>query len=77
MSNQSKRILKNTLFLYVRLVLVMGITLFTTRELLSALGIEDYGVFNVVCGFVSMFSFLNTSLANGTQRFYNYGRVPP
>lgn len=50
----------------------MGITLFTTRELLSALGIEDYGVFNVVCGFVSMFSFLNTSLANGTQRFYNY-----
>ena len=50
----------------------MAITLYTTRALLAALGVEDYGVYNVVCGFVSMFSFLNTSMANGTQRFYNY-----
>lgn len=72
MALNNKRIAKNTIFLYIRMLLVMFITLFTTRELLSALGVEDYGVYNVVCGFVSMFSFLNTSLANGTQRFYNY-----
>lgn len=75
MSNRkenNKRVAKNTIFLYIRMVIVMFITLFTTRELLSALGIVDYGVYNVICGFVSMFTFLNTSMANGTQRFYNY-----
>lgn len=71
-SENNKRVAKNTLFLYLRMIIVMGITLFTTRALLSALGVEDYGVYNVVCGFVSMFGFLNTSMANGTQRFYNY-----
>lgn len=72
--NQSnnKRVAKNTLYLYLRMIIVMGITLYTTRALLAVLGVEDYGVYNVVCGFVSMFSFLNTSMANGTQRFYNY-----
>lgn len=68
----NKRVAKNTLFLYMRMIIVMGITLYTTRALLAALGVEDYGVYNVVCGFVSMFAFLNTSMANGTQRFYNY-----
>ncbi len=50
----------------------MLITLYTTRALLVALGVDDYGLYNVVCGFVSMFSFLNTSMANGIQRFYNF-----
>ena len=54
------------------MIIVMVITLYTTRALLAALGVEDFGIYNVVCGFVSMFSFLNTSMANGTQRFYNY-----
>lgn len=71
-SANNKRVAKNTLFLYLRMIIVMVITLYTTRALLTALGVEDYGVYNVVCGFVSMFSFLNTSMANGTQRFYNY-----
>lgn len=71
-TSNNKRIAKNTLFLYMRMIIVMAITLYTTRALLAALGIEDYGVYNVVCGFVSMFAFLNTSMANGTQRFYNY-----
>lgn len=70
--SNNKRIAKNTLFLYMRMIIVMGITLYTTRALLTYLGVEDYGVYNVVCGFVSMFGFLNTSMANGTQRFYNY-----
>lgn len=71
-SSNNIRVAKNTLFLYLRMIIVMIITLYTTRGLLAALGIEDYGVYNVVCGFVSLFSFLNTSMANGIQRFYNY-----
>lgn len=70
--SNNKRVAKNTIFLYIRMLIVMIITLYTTRALLSALGVEDYGVYNVVCGFVSMFAFLNTSMSNGTQRFYNY-----
>ena len=70
--NNNKRIFKNTIFLYIRMLVVMLINLYTTRALLVSLGINDYGLYNVVCGFVSMFSFLNTSMANGTQRFYNY-----
>ena len=54
------------------MVIVLGISLYTTRLVLKILGIEDYGVYNVVCGFVAMFAFLNTSMSNGIQRFYNY-----
>lgn len=56
----------------IRMVIVLCITLYTTRVLLNALGVEDYGVYNVVCGFVSMFAFLNTSMSNGIQRFFNF-----
>lgn len=72
--NQSanKRIAKNTIFLYIRMLFVLLITLYTTRVVLNALGIEDYGIYNVVCGFVTLFSFLNTSLSQGIQRFLNY-----
>lgn len=70
--NANQRIAKNTIFLYIRMLVVMAINLYTTRALLAALGIDDYGLYNVVCGFVSMFSFLNTSMSNGTQRFYNF-----
>lgn len=70
--NNNKRIAKNTFVLYVRMLLVMVINLYTTRALLAALGINDYGLYNVVCGFVSMFNFLNTSMSNGIQRFYSY-----
>lgn len=68
----NKRIARNTLFLYVRLILVMVVSLYTVRIVLNALGVVDYGIYNVVGGFVSMFGFLNTSMANGIQRFYNY-----
>lgn len=66
------KIAKNTIFLYLRLVVVMLVNLYTTRVVLEVLGVSDYGVYNVVCGFVSMFGVLNTSLSNGVQRFYNY-----
>ena len=67
----NKRIAKNTIFLYFRLAIVMLVNLYATRVVLDVLGVSDYGVYNVVCGFVAMFSFLNTSMANGVQRFYN------
>lgn len=54
------------------MVVVLLITLFTTRIVLHGLGVVDYGVYNVVCGFVVMFGFLNTSMSNGIQRFMNY-----
>ncbi len=54
------------------MVVVLCITLYTSRVVLHALGVEDYGVFNVVGGFVSMFAFLNTSMSNGIQRFFNF-----
>lgn len=68
----NKRIARNTLFLYLRMFLVLVVSLYTTRVVLRALGVVDYGIQNVVVGFVSMFAFLNTSMSNGIQRFYNY-----
>ena len=68
----NQKLAKNTVFLYIRMIVVMLITFFTTRILLSTLGIEDFGIYNVVCGFVTMFSYLNTSMANGVQRFYSF-----
>lgn len=53
------------------MIIILIISLFTTREVLIILGISEYGVYNVVAGFVSMFLFLNTSMASATQRFYN------
>lgn len=70
-ANDDKRIARNTLLLYVRLGVSLVVALFTTRIVIRALGVEDYGVQNVVAGFVSMFAFLNTSFATSVQRFYN------
>lgn len=71
-NTQNNRIARNSIFMSIRMVIVMLITFYTTRKVLQMLGVQDYGIYNVVCGFVSMFAFLNTSLANGIQRFYNY-----
>jgi len=68
----SKRIAKNTLLLYVRMLLTMAIGLFTSREILAILGIKDYGIYNVVAGFVLMFSFFSNSLSAAISRFLTY-----
>lgn len=68
----NKRIARNSIYMAIRMVFVLGLTLYTTRVILRILGVEDYGIYNVVCGFVSMFAFLNTSMSNGIQRFYNF-----
>lgn len=69
--SHNSRIAKNTLFLFLRMVLVMGVTLFTSRVLLHKIGITDFGIYSVIGGVIAMVSFLNTSLASGYQRFYN------
>ena len=71
-TNKNKQIAKNTMYLYLRMFFVLGVSLYTTRVVFNVLGVVDYGIYNVVNGFVLLFSFLNTSLANGVQRFYNY-----
>lgn len=71
-SDRNKVIAKNTIFLYGRMIFVLLVSLYTTRAILNALGVVDFGVYNVVAGFVSMFAFLNTSMSNGIQRFFNY-----
>lgn len=68
----SKRIAKNTMFLYIRMFFIMAITLYTSRVVLKALGIEDYGLYNVVGGIVTMFSFLSGSLGAATSRFITF-----
>lgn len=63
---------KNTLFLYFRMFIIMGVTLYTSRVVLKTLGIEDYGLYNVVGGVVTMFSFLSGSLGAATSRFITF-----
>ncbi|MDY2827914.1 MAG: lipopolysaccharide biosynthesis protein [Sodaliphilus sp.] len=71
MSNTSNntRIAKNTIFLYFRMILLMVVSLYTSRVVLATLGIEDYGIYNVVGGFIGMFAFLNGAMSGCTQRF--------
>ena len=70
-SSNNKRIAKNTLFLYFRMMFIMIITLYTSRVVLDKLGIVDFGINNVVGGLASMFTFFSSSLANASQRFLN------
>lgn len=65
----TKRIAKNTLMLYVRMLFGMLISLYTSRVVLQALGVEDYGIYNVVGGVVAMLGFLNASMSGATSRF--------
>ena len=75
MSNQlsnNKRIAKNTLLLYLRMFITMLVGLYTSRVILQTLGVSDYGLYNVVGGVVSMFTFVNGTMASGTQRFLTF-----
>ena len=71
-SDNNKRIAKNTLFLYFRMLFLMGIALYTSRVVLNTLGVEDYGIYNVVGGVVAMFGFLNLSMSSATQRYITF-----
>ena len=68
-SENNKRIAKNTLLLYFRMLLTIVVGLYTSRVVLNTLGVSDYGVYNVVGGIVAMLSFLNSALSAASQRF--------
>lgn len=67
-----KRIAKNTIFLYFRMLLIMGVTLVTSRIVLDKLGTTDYGIYGAVGGVVAMLGFLNGTLSTGTSRFLTF-----
>lgn len=71
-SSNNKRIAKNTLLLYVRMLFIMAVSLYTSRVVLNALGVEDFGIYNVVGGVVAMFSMLSGSLSAAITRFITY-----
>ncbi len=71
-SNNNKRIAKNTIALYFRQILVMLVSLYTSRVILQVLGVEDFGIYNVVGGIVAMFSFITGTLGSASQRFLAY-----
>ena len=72
-SSNNKRIAKNTALLYARMLLTMVVSLYTSRVVLHILGVEDYGINNVVAGFVSILAFFTSSLSNVTQRYLSLG----
>lgn len=74
MTDQSsnKRIAKNTILLYFRMAFLMILSLYTSRVVLATLGVEDYGIYNVVGGVVGFMGFLNAALSNGTSRFITF-----
>ena len=68
----NKRIVKNTLFLYIRMFLLMGISLYTSRLVLGVLGFEDYGIYNIVGSVIVLFGFISSALTGTTRRFLNF-----
>ena len=68
----NKRIAKNALLLYFRLLITMGIGLYTSRVVLNALGVNDYGIYNIVGGVVAMLSMFTSSLSAATSRFFAF-----
>ena len=71
-SSNNKRIAKNTIVLYLRMILILVVGLYTSRVVLNTLGVEDYGLYNVVGGFVTVFAFLNGAMSTATQRFITF-----
>lgn len=69
--SQNKTIFINTIFLYFRMLLILAVSLYTTRIVYNALGIENFGIFNLVAGFILLFSFLSAAMRSGIQRYIN------
>lgn len=72
MANRNNTIAKNTLFLYIRLILVTGVGLYTSRIVLEALGESDFGIFTLAGSLIAFFSVLNTTMSSSIQRFLSY-----
>lgn len=72
LSENNKRIARNTLMLYIRMLLMMAVSLYTSRVVLRVLGVDDFGIYDVVGGVVAMLSFVNGAMAAGTQRYLTF-----
>ena len=72
-TSNTQRSAKNTGLLYMRMLVMMVIGFVTTRVMLKALGVDNYGINNVVGGLVSMFSMLSASLSGAVSRFFTFG----
>ncbi|WP_277639601.1 lipopolysaccharide biosynthesis protein [Bacteroides graminisolvens] len=70
--SSNKRIMKNTMLLYLRMLFTMGVALYTSRIILNVLGISDYGIYNVVGGVVTIFGVINAAMATASQRFITF-----
>lgn len=68
----AKRLAKNTLLMYLRMILIMVVSIYTSRVILDKLGVDDYGLYNAVASIVAMVSFLNATLSTSTSRFLTY-----
>lgn len=71
-TNNNSRIARNTVLLYFRMIFTMAVALYTSRVVLNTLGVEDYGIYNVVGGVVTMFVFINNSMSSATQRYITF-----
>lgn len=71
-AENNKRIAKNTAMLYFRMFIVMGITLYTSRVVLNILGVEDFGIYNIVGGAIALLGFISSSMSISVQRFFSY-----
>ncbi|WP_163120089.1 lipopolysaccharide biosynthesis protein [Acinetobacter pittii] len=69
--SENRTIFLNTIFLYFRMIVIIGISLYTVRIVYNILGIENFGLFNLIAGFILLFSFLNSAMRSGTQRYLN------
>ena len=72
MSRRSEKIVINTLALYVRMAVLMLLSLYTSRLVLNVLGVADFGLYNVIGGVVTLFSFRWGAMSSATQRFLSY-----
>lgn len=68
----NKRIARNTVYLYIRTLVSMIVSLYTSRKILEALGIEDFGIMSVVGGVISLMAFINGSMSVATQRYLTF-----
>lgn len=69
----NKRIARNTILLYFRTILIMLVSIYTSRVVLKALGVEDYGIYNAVGGVIAMFSVISGALSNAISRYITFG----
>ena len=70
--HRNKQVAKNTVFLYIRMMVTLLVTLYTSRIIINTLGFEDFGVYNVIGGLVGFLAIVTKSLSNSCSRFITY-----